>query len=85
MNYFTQFWDENRDDEFASWGTSTWYFETNESDEIIKQITIYKNGKGLKYSEEKRSDEFGSLSDQKLTVDDCDGEIISKEDFFKFW
>ena len=50
MNYFSQFWDENRDDEYSSWGTSTWYFETNDADDVLKQITIYKNGKIVKYS-----------------------------------
>ena len=68
MNYFSQFWDENREDEYASWGTSTWLFETNESDVILKQITVYNNEKVLKYSPEKLSDKFGSLSDQKLTI-----------------
>ena len=85
MNYFSQFWDENREDEYASWGTSTWLFETNESDVILKQITVYNNEKVLKYSTEKLSDKFGSLSDQKLTIDDCDGEVISKEGFYKVW
>ncbi|MBT4413387.1 MAG: hypothetical protein HOC83_04795 [Polaribacter sp.] len=85
MNYFSQFWDENREDEYASWGTSTWLFETNESDVILKQITVYNNEKVLKYSPEKLSDKFGSLSDQNLTIDDCDGEVISKEDFYKVW
>jgi hypothetical protein len=84
MNYFSQFWDEDRDDEFASWGTSTWYFETNEADEVLKQITVYKNGKVLKYSSENLKDEFGALSDQKLTLEDCDGENISKEEFYTF-
>lgn len=85
MNYFKQFWDENRDDEFASWGTSTWYFETNSDDEILKQITIYKNGTIVKYSEDKLEDEFGSLGDQKLTIEECDGAVISKEEFYKLW
>ena len=85
MNYFSQFWDENREDEYASWGTSTWLFETNESDVILKQITVYSNEKILKYSTEKHSDKSGSLSDQKLTIDDCDGEVISKEGFYKVW
>ena len=85
MNYFTQFWDEERDDENASWGTSTWFFETNDADEVLKQITIYKNDKVFKYSEENLEDEFGGLCEDTLTIDDCDGEVISKEDFYKIW
>ena len=85
MNYFKQFWDEERKDEYANWGTSTWYFETNESDEISKQITVYNNNKVLKYSDKNIKDQFGVLSSHKLTVEDCDGELISKEEFYKIW
>jgi hypothetical protein len=85
MNYFTQFWNENRDDKYADWGTSTWYFETDDSDEILKQITIYKSEKVLKYSEDNLIDEFGVLEDQKLTLEECDGKSISKEAFYALW
>jgi hypothetical protein len=85
MNYFTQFWNEDRDDKYADWGTSTWYFETDDTDEILKQITIYKSEKVLKYSEDNLIDEFGVLDDQKLTLEDCDGESITKEAFYALW
>jgi hypothetical protein len=85
MNYFTQLWDEERDDEYASWGTSTWYFETNDADEVLKQITVYKNEKVTKYDEKHLEDEFGGLCEDTLTIDDCDGEIITKEEFYKIW
>ena len=85
MNYFTQIWDEERDDEYASWGTSTWYFETNTADEVLKQITVYKNGKVTKYDLEKQENEFGGLCEGALTIDDCDGDVISKETFYTFW
>ena len=64
MNYFKQFWDEEREDEYANWGTSTWYFETNESDEISKQITVYNNNKVLKYSDKNIKD----LNTEKETM-----------------
>ena len=85
MNYFTQFWNEDRDDKYSVWGTSTWYFETDDTDEILKQITIYKSEKVLKYSEDNLIDEFGVLDDQKLTIEDCDGESITKEAFYALW
>tara|TARA_B100000795_G_scaffold98713_1_gene72501 strand:- start:10566 stop:10823 length:258 start_codon:yes stop_codon:yes gene_type:complete len=85
MNYFTQFWDENRDDEYASWGTSTWYFETNDADEVLKQITVYKSGKSTKYNEDNLEDEFGGLCEGALTIDDCDGDVITKEEFYTLW
>ena len=85
MSYFTQFWDEGRDDEYSSWGNSTWYFETNDADEILKQITVYQNGKILKYSAEKPEDEFGNLGGHSLTIEDCDGTEISKNDFYNLW
>jgi hypothetical protein len=85
MNYFTQFWNKNRDDKYADWGTSTWYFETDDTDEILKQITIYKSEKVLKYSEDNLIDEFGVLDDHKLTLEECDGKSISKEAFYALW
>lgn len=85
MNYFTQVWDENRDDEYTDWGNSVWYFETNDADQVIKQVTIYDNGKLVKYSEDNIEDKFGGLCEGALTIDDCDGEEITKEDFYKVW
>ena len=85
MNYFTQIWDENRDDEYVSWGTSIWYFETNDADEVLKQITVYKSEKVLKYSEDNQEDEFGGLCEGALTIDDCDGDVITKEEFYALW
>ena len=85
MNYFSQFWDEGRDDEYSSWGNSTWYFETNEENEILKQVTVYQNGKLLKYCKENPKDKFGNLGEHTLTIEDCDGSAIEKDDFYKFW
>ena len=85
MNYFTQIWDEERDDEYASWGTSTWYFKTNAVDEVLKQITVYKNGKVAKYHADKQEDEFGGLCEGALTIDDCDGDVINKDEFYTLW
>lgn len=85
MKYFTQYWDENRDDEYADWGFSNWYFETNEADEVLKQITVYNNGKVTKYDNNHLEDEFGGLCEGTLTIDDCDGEEITKEEFYQLW
>ena len=85
MNYFTQIWDEEREDEYASWGTSIWYFETNDADEVLKQITVYKSGKVAKYDTDKQEDEFGGLCEGALTIDDCDGDVITKDEFYTLW
>jgi hypothetical protein len=85
MNYFSQYWDENRDDEYADWGFSNWYFETNDADEVIKQVTVYNNGKVVKYDQVHLEDEFGGLLEGTLTIDDCDGDEISKEEFYEIW
>jgi hypothetical protein len=85
MNYFTQIWDEEREDENASCGTSIWYFETKEADQVLKQITVYKNGKIAKYHADKQEDEFGGLCEGALTIDDCDGDVITKDEFYALW
>ena len=54
-------------------------------DEVLKQITVYKNGKVTKYDLEKQEDEFGGLCEGALTIDDCDGDVVSKETFYTLW
>ena len=80
MNYFSQFWDEDRDDEYASWGTSSWYFETNDSDEVLKQITVYKNCDKVILDVENH---FGG-NNYDWSVSSENGNIISTGDQSKF-
>lgn len=83
--YFKYRWNESRNDEFDSWGFSTWYSEFDEELYPTRQIEIYDNGIVLKYSNEHLDDEFGMLGDQSLSGDLEDSLEISKVEFENIW
>ena len=83
--YFKRHFDEIRKEESEIWGSCNYYFETNQTGEVIRQIEVYDNGKTLKYSEEDWEDEFGFLSDQPLNMDDFENFTITEEQFEIIW
>lgn len=83
--YFKRNWDENRGDKYNNWGTSLWYFETDEKGWTNRQIEIYENGNRLKYDPEYLEDEYGGLSDQAFDLEDMAPYIITKEEFEIEW
>ncbi len=85
VKYFKRFWDEERADEYSEWGTSMWYFETDNEGWVIRQIVIYENGNILKNDEDNNFDKFGGLSDQALPLDEFQEYEIPKEEFEKKW
>ena len=70
MRYFKRFWGETRGDQYSDWGTSTWYFETDNKGEVLRQIEVYSNGTVLKYDNNKREDSYGGLSVDALDMDE---------------
>ena len=84
--YFKKFWDESTGEELTdSWGSSTYYFETDENLNVIKQIQKFENGKVLKYDKHNIEDEFGFLSDQSLENDEFNDDEIQKNEFYIIW
>lgn len=86
MRYFKKNWEETTGDELTdNWGVSIFYFETDDSLNVFKQIQIFENGNILKYDELNNEDEFGAMADQSLEEEeflDCE---ISKEEFYNIW
>jgi hypothetical protein len=86
MRYFKKNWEETTGDELTDdWGFSIFYFETDDSLNVLKQIQIFENGNILKYDELNNEDEFGAMADQSLEEEeflDCE---ISKEEFYNIW
>ena len=86
MRYFKKNWEETTGDELTDdWGVSIFYFETDKSLNVLKQIQIFENGNILKYDELNNEDEFGAMADQSLEEEeflDCE---ISKEEFYNIW
>ena len=86
MRYFKKKWEETTGDELTDdWGVSIFYFETDKSLNVLKQIQIFENGNILKYDELNNEDEVGAMADQSLEKEeflDCE---ISKEEFYNIW
>tara|TARA_B100001059_G_C17739451_1_gene530784 strand:+ start:108 stop:374 length:267 start_codon:yes stop_codon:yes gene_type:complete len=85
MKYYKRNWEENRGDDFYSWGKSIWLFETDNSGQPTKQIEIYENGKVLKYDQTKLEDEYGGLGDQELDLDEFSDFEITEQEFKQNW
>jgi hypothetical protein len=85
MKYFKRNWEETRGNEFGDWGTSVWYFETDDQGFPTRQIEVYQNGRVLKYSEERLTDEFGGLGDQALDLEEFEDFKITQSAFENKW
>ncbi|GAB1357546.1 hypothetical protein MASR1M29_17150 [Cloacibacterium normanense] len=86
MRYFKKNWEETSGDELTDdWGVSIFYFETDDSLIVFKQIQIFENGNILKYDELNNEDEFGSMADQSLEEEEFLDFEIPKEEFYNIW
>ena len=86
MNYYKRHWDETTGDELTnSWGTSRYYFETDNDNNVVRQIQLFENGKALKYDTEYLDDDFGGLSDQPLDIEEFEEFKTTHSDFENIW
>jgi hypothetical protein len=86
MNYYKRQWGETTGERLTdSWGTSTYYFEIDGDNFVLRQIQIFENGKGLKYSRDFIQDDYGALADQPLDLDDFARFKIEKTEFEEAW
>ena len=85
MRYYLRPWDEDRGDKFAGWGVSLWYFETDDSGRVVRQVEAYENGKVLRYDEDNLNDEFGGLAEHPIDLSEFEQFAISKEEFDDRW
>ena len=84
--YFKRLWEETTGDPLTdSWGTSTFFFETNQYGDVLRQIQLYENGKKLRYDEQNLEDPFGKLSEFSLDLIEFNEFKISKDEFEKVW
>jgi uncharacterized protein (DUF433 family) len=84
--YYKRYWDETTGDEFTdSWGTSKYYFETDSSFFVLRQIQIFENGQILKYEKEYLEDKYGGLSEIPLDDYEFKEFQIKKDEFEQMW
>ncbi len=85
MRYYKGRWDENRNDEFASWGASDWYFEVEPDKTVVRQMEVYDGGAVLQYDQRHLDDRFGMLTDQPLDAAGFPVVEIARDDFERAW
>ena len=87
MRYYKGHWNEDRGDEFASWGCSDWYFEVQPDNAVVRQMEVYESGAVLQYDQQHLDDRFGMLTDQPFDAPGFAGPLdaITREDFERAW
>ncbi len=85
-HYFKRQWEETTGDELTdTWGTSTYFVETDEQFNVIRQIQVFEKGQVLKYAIDNTVDEFGMLSDQQLDITEFEEFLIDEKEFSDIW
>ncbi len=86
MNFYKRYWAETTGEESTNdWGTSTYYFETDNELNVVRQMQVFEKGHILKYNEDFLEDQFGMLSDQPLDEIEFEEFKISQEEFNILW
>ena len=86
VKHYKRFWEESTGEKLTdSWGTSTYYFQTDEKMNIVRQIQVFEKGQILKYSNEFPEDKYSMLSDQPLDEEEFEDFKISSEEFNNVW
>jgi hypothetical protein len=83
--YFKRYWNEVRGDEFDHWGCSWWYFETDESGSVYRQIEVYDRGPTHRYSDWYPEDDYGGLSKCDLDLGEFREYEIANAEFEQVW
>jgi|SRR5688572_6035469 len=83
--YFKRHWNETTGDEPTdTWGTSDYYFETDEEGNVLKQLQIFVNGNCLKYDLDYLDDKYGGISEVPLDLSEFKEFQISEQYLTKF-
>ncbi|MGV9303795.1 hypothetical protein ACWDLG_10520 [Nonomuraea sp. NPDC003727] len=82
VRYFRRPWDEGRGDEYASWGTSTFYLAVDDTGTAHQQVEVYANGVVLAYDEQHAEDRYGGLTYADLDLEEFSPFEITRQEFF---
>lgn len=83
--YAKRHWNENRGDQYDSWGASWWYFEVDSAGWVTRQIEQYVSGMLLCYSAEHEGGEFGGIAEIPLDLSEPGYIAISHREFESVW
>jgi len=85
MRYFKRYWDEPRGGEHVAWGCSWWYFETDDTGIVSRQVEVYDHGPTLRYDGGRLNDEYGGLSDHSLDLGEFASFEVQRDEFERVW
>lgn len=83
MRYFRRGWDEDRGDEYASWGTSTFYLALDDEGYAHVQVEAYADGTVIAYDAKHDEDRYGGLTYAQLDLDEFVPYEIGEREFSK--
>ena len=84
--HFKRHWNETTGDELTDkWGTSDYYFETDEEGNVLRQVQIFANGNCLKYDSDYVDDKYGGLSEVVLDIFELKEFQIDQSIFNEVW
>ena len=83
--YFSRSWNEDRGDENASWGVSTWWFEANADGYVARQVEDYSDGPTLRYGPGYVVDKYGQLADVALDLVEFEPFTVDADAFETAW
>ena len=85
MRYFKRYWAELRGDAHNDWGSSHWFFETDDTGVVERQIEVYDSGPTLRYNQSRQEDEYGALSEHPLDLAEFAAFEVSQIEFERAW
>jgi hypothetical protein len=84
--YFKRPWNETTGDPLTdSWGTATYFFETDLNGNVLRQLEVYEKGRRLKYAPDYSQDDYGGLSEVPLNLEEFKEFEITKREFEDKW
>lgn len=81
MRYFRREWDEDRGDQYASWGTSTFYLALDDEGYAHAQVEVYADGTVIAYDAKHDEDQYGFLTYAQLELDEFAPYEIGERNF----
>jgi hypothetical protein len=83
VRFFRRGWDEeDRGDQYASWGTSTYYLALDGEGYAHVQVVAYADGTVIAYDTGHEEDEYGGLTYAQLDLDEFAPYEISEREFY---
>lgn len=86
MKYYKRSWEETTGDALTdNRGYSTYYFETDDAGNVIRQLQVFAAGNALKYDLDYPEDKFGGLSSERLDEIEFKPFLIHAGEFEALW